>query len=154
MLHLPPEVWGPFFWHTIHIAALGYPAEPTYADKKAAKEFYESLQRLIPCPVCRDHYQSHLSKYPLTPYLDRKSDLFRWTILMHNEVNTMLGKRTWTEADVLRHYARLGNHGRSPIWTPDDFAEADWKARLQGLGIGIAVSAVVAGVLTYVNSKD
>ncbi len=147
MLHLPPEVWGPFFWQTIHITALGYPTEPTYAHKKAAKEFYESLKILIPCPSCREHYEAHLSKHPITPYLDRRSDLFRWTILMHNEVNTMLGKRTWTEAEVLRNLARLGSQGRSPIWTPDDFAEADWKARIQGLAIGVAVTAVAAGVL-------
>lgn len=149
MLHLPPEVWGPFFWHTIHITALGYPTEPTYAHKKAAKEFYESLKFLIPCPICRDHYEEHLSKHPITPYLDRRTDLFRWTIMMHNEVNVMLGKKTWTEAEVIRHYSRLGKHGRSPVWTPDDFAEADWKARLQGLGIGIAVTAVAGAVWYY-----
>ena len=42
-MQFPPSVWGPFFWHTIHIVALGYPKSPTYTDKKCAKEFYESL---------------------------------------------------------------------------------------------------------------
>ena len=42
-MQFPPSVWGPFFWHTIHIVALGYPKNPTYTDKKCAKEFYESL---------------------------------------------------------------------------------------------------------------
>jgi hypothetical protein len=40
---IPPTTWGPFFWHTIHIIALGYPKNPTYTDKKCVKEFYESL---------------------------------------------------------------------------------------------------------------
>lgn len=150
-MHIPPETWGPFFWHTIHITALGYPSDPSYAHKKAAKEFYESLKILIPCPICRDHYEEHLSKYPITPHLDRRSDLFRWTILLHNEVNKMLEKRAFTEGEIITNYKRLGAMGRSPIWTPDDFAEADWAARLQGLGIGIALTGAVAGVLWYLN---
>jgi hypothetical protein len=153
-MHIPPEVWGPFFWQTIHITALGYPSEPTYAHKKAAKEFFESLQLLIPCPTCRDHYQSHLEKNPITPYLDRRSDLFRWTIILHNEVNVMLGKRKYTETEVLQGLTRLGARGRSPIYTPEDFAEADWKAVLQGLGIGIAVTSIAFGTLWYINQGE
>lgn len=139
-MHIPPETWGPFFWHTIHIVALGYPENPTYAHKKAAKEFYESLTVLIPCPECREHYKMHLEKNPLTPHLDRRKDLLRWTILLHNEVNKMLKKKIFTETEVLKYYTRLGARGRSPVWTPDDFVEADWAARLQGISIGIGLS--------------
>lgn len=148
-MHLPPEIWGPFFWHTIHIVALGYPSDPSYAHKKAAKEFFESLQMLIPCPICRDHYTEHVAKYPITPHLDKRADLFRWTVLLHNEVNKANGKPPYTENQVLKGYARLGALKRSPIWTPEDFAEADWKARLQGVGIGIGVSAVVGSILYF-----
>lgn len=148
-MHIPPETWGPFFWHTIHIVALGYSTNPSYNEKKSAKEFFESLRFLIPCPVCRDHYNAHLEKYPLTPHLDKRSDLFKWTILLHNEVNKTLGKRIFTEAEVLRYYTRLGARGRSPVWTSDDFVEADTKSFLQGLGIGITVTAITAGVFLY-----
>ncbi len=142
-LSIPPEVWGPFFWHTIHITALGYPKEPTYAHKKAAKEFFESLQFLIPCPICREHYQQHLEKYPLTPHLDRRSDLFRWTVLLHNEVNKMLGKPEFTEAESIKFYTRLGARGRSPVWTPEDMKADDSRARLQGIAIGAGLAAAV-----------
>lgn len=150
-MHLPPESWGPFFWHTIHIAALGYPSDPSYAHKKAAKEFFESLKTLIPCPVCRDHYVAHLEKNPLTPHLDRRSDLFRWTVVLHNDVNTMLGKARITEAEALAYYKRLGARGRSPVWTPDDFAEADARARIQGVAIGAGLTAIV-GIAIYYSS--
>ena len=59
-MQFSPNVWGPFFWHTIHIAALGYPKEPSYTEKKAAKEFFESLQFMLPCGVCREHYAKHM----------------------------------------------------------------------------------------------
>jgi hypothetical protein len=143
-MHIPPDVWGPFFWHTMHITALGYPSEPTYAHKKAAKEFFESLQYLIPCPICREHYQQHLEKFPLTPHLDRRSDLFRWTVLLHNEVNKKLGKPQYTEAQSIKFYTRLGARGRSPVWTPDDFAAEDAKSRLQGIAIGAGLATAVA----------
>lgn len=151
-MHIPPEVWGPFFWHTIHITALGYPQDPSYAHKKAAKEFFQSLSLLIPCPLCRDHYTAHLEKYPITPHLDRRSDLFRWTILLHNEVNKTLNKNTFVEAQVLKYYSRLGERGRSPVWTPDDFDASDWKARLSGAATGCAVT-LLAGTAIYYISK-
>ena len=95
-MNFPPEVWGPFFWHTIHIVALGYPKDPTYSDKKAAKEFFESLQHLIPCSICKNHYVQHIQNKPITPSLDTREHLIQWTIDIHNEVNKVLNKPTWT----------------------------------------------------------
>lgn len=151
-MHIPPEVWGPFFWNTIHIAALGYPTKPSYGHKKAAKDFFESLSFLIPCPICREHYTEHLEKYPITPHLDTRADLFKWTHLLHNEVNLKLNKRKFTEEEVILYLKRLGQLNRSPVWTPDDFSEADWKARLHGLTAGIAIGALSVGVLFYVSN--
>lgn len=85
-----------------------------------------------------------MEKYPLTPHLDRRADLFKWTVLLHNEVNKNLGKKVFTEAQVIKGYARLGALKRSPIWTPDDFAEADWKARAQGVALGVGVTGIAA----------
>ena len=144
-MHLPPDVWGPFFWHTIHITALGYPVDPSHAQKKAAKEFFESLKLLIPCPICKEHYLTHLEKYPITPHLDRRSDLFRWTILLHNEVNAALNKPPFTETQVIQYYTRLGERARSPVISSEDFAEADYKAFLRGLGIGIGLTIALGG---------
>lgn len=153
MLSFPPEVWGPFVWHTIHIFSLGYPSHPSYADKKAAKEFIESLQTLIPCPICRTHFREHLEKHPITPHLDRRKDFFRWTVVLHNAVNATLQKPILTESEVLRYYSRLGERGRSPVWTPEDMMEADMKARLQGLGIGFAAAASLAGLFYYLRTQ-
>jgi hypothetical protein len=152
-MHIPPETWGPFFWHTIHIVALGYPSSPSYNEKKSAKEFFESLRFLIPCPICKDHYNAHLEKFPLTPHLDSRKDLFRWTILLHNEVNKTLNKPPFTETQALQYYHRLGARGRSPVYTPDDFLEADFKSILQGIGIGVALCTVAGGVLWMVNTS-
>lgn len=152
-MHIPPETWGPFFWNTIHIAALGYPAEPSHSHKKAAKEFFESLQVLIPCPICRDHYKVHLAKYPILPHLDRRRDLFRWTLLLHNEVNKSLNKPPFTEEESLLYLKRLGELQRSPVWTSEDFAAGDWKARTQGVVTGIVVGGLACGLLIYLTNS-
>jgi hypothetical protein len=153
-MHVPPEVWGPFFWHTMHIVALGYPQDPSYSHKKATKEFFESLQQLIPCPICKQHYTSHMAKMPIGPSLDSRKDLFRWTIDLHNEVNEMLGKRKYTETEVIEYYTRLGKRARSPVVTAQDFMEADQQAMLKGTSAGIAVMALVGGVMYFTIRRE
>lgn len=153
-MHIPPEVWGPFFWHTIHIVSLGYPQNPTYTDKKAAKDFFESLQVLIPCPICREHYISHMVKLPIGPSLDSRKDLFRWTIELHNEVNMMLGKRKYSETEVIQFYTRLGARGKSPVVSSNDLIEADYQAMLKGIAIGVSITAILGGILWFNLPKD
>jgi FAD-linked sulfhydryl oxidase len=155
--HIPPSVWGPFFWHTIHLVALGYPNAPTYSEKKAAKEFYESLQHLIPCPVCKLHYQAHIKELPLTPNIDSKKDLFKWTVDLHNRVNKDLGKPQYTELDAIEFYHSLGARGRSPVWTPQDVQAAQFEEMAKQLGILLAGGVLIGGAYwvyqTFFNKK-
>lgn len=151
-MRFPPSVWGPIFWHTIHVTALAYPENPSYAQKRAAKEFYESLAHLIPCPKCRDHYQTHLQKMPITPHLDRRADLFRWTVEVHNTVNKMLEKPIVKEAEALQFYKRIGARERSPFITQDDLDEIDLRSMIKGGMIGAGV-VVAAGALLWWSTK-
>ena len=142
-MRLPPTVWGPFFWHTMHISALGYPQQPTYGDKRAAKEFYEAFAHLIPCSVCREHYAQNLQKFPLTPHLDRRDDLFKWTVMIHNEVNKSLGKPVITEAESILFYRRIGSRGKSPVINQEHLDEVDARSMVKGAFIGAGL--VLAG---------
>jgi hypothetical protein len=151
---LPPTTWGPFFWHTMHLVALGYPVEPTYAEKQAAKQFYESFTQLIPCPICKVHYTDNLKEMPITPSLDSRKDLFRWTVDMHNKVNKQLNKPEYTEQQAITYYMRLGEMGRSPVWTPDDIQSKDF-AMIAKLGGGaLLLGAVAAGATYYFTRKE
>ena len=151
-MHLPPTVWGPFFWHTMHIIAIGYSKHPTYTDKKCAKEFFESLVFLIPCSVCREHYKEHLTNKPITPFLDSREDLLKWTIDIHNKVNVVTNKPQWTEQEVMKYYEKLGQRTRSPIWTKQDMDEVDNRSFIRGFLSGALVLSVCSGVL-YVVKK-
>jgi len=142
---IPPSTWGPFYWHTIHITALGYPKEPTYAEKRAGKEFFESLLHLLPCPVCRVHYANHLKSNPISPSLDSREDLFRWTVNLHNTVNKDLGKPEVTELEAISFYHSLGDLGRSPVWTPEDIQSIHFKEALKLAGVVLVGGAVMGG---------
>jgi len=142
------------FWHTIHVVALSYPSNPNYAQKRAAKEFYESMAELIPCPICREHYKEHLKRLPLSPHLDRREDLFRWTVEVHNEVNKILGKPLVTETESIKFYLRLGARERSPFITTVDLEEIDARSMLKGAILGAGVVAVAGGLLWWTTSGE
>jgi hypothetical protein len=150
---IPPTTWGPFFWHTMHLVALGYPVEPTYAEKRAAKEFFESFTHLIPCPTCKIHYANHLKEMPITPSLDTRKDLFKWTVDMHNMVNKDLGKPLYTEADAISFYHKLGEMGRSPVWTPED-VQSYYFAMAAKYGTAALGIAALTGAAIYWFTKD
>ena len=150
-MQFPPSVWGPFFWHTIHIVALGYPKNPTYTDKKCAKEFYEALAFLLPCSVCREHYKEYVQEKPISTFLDSRTDLIKCTIQIHNKVNKMLGKPEWTLEEVLSYYEKVGARNRSPVWTKEDMKEVDYSSFLKGFLTGSVVLSVVGGVMYAIN---
>jgi hypothetical protein len=87
----------------------------------------------------------------LTPFLDSKRDLLKWTIDIHNKVNKMLEKPEWTEMEVLSYYERLGKRGRSPIWTKEDMNEVDYRSFVKGfLGGSLALSGI-GGLIYLIN---
>jgi hypothetical protein len=61
----------------------------------------------------------------------------------------MLGKRKYTETEVIQFYTRLGARGKTPVIGADDFMEADNQAMLKGLGVGLVVAGIIGGVLWY-----
>ena len=151
-MRLPPSVWGPFFWHTMHITALSYPSNPSYAVKRAAKDFFESIAHLIPCPKCREHYTIHLQKFPISPHLDRREDLFRWTVNLHNEVNKSLDKPIISEKESIQFYGRIGARGTSPVINQIDLDEIDMRSMVKGGIIGGSV-VFFAGALLWWTTK-
>lgn len=153
-MRLGPSVWGPYIWLTIHTLATAYPKEPSYGDKKAAKEFFESLQFLLPCPICKVHLREHLEKHPITPHLDRRDDLFKWTVMLHNEVNKSLNKPTMTELEALYYLKRLGMRDESPVITKDILEEIDMRSLVKGGFIGGGIVFVIGLGIYYISKSE
>ena len=103
-------VWGPPFWFTLHTISINYPDKPDYVEKQQHLLFFESLKKILPCTICREHYKDFLKKKPLSPYLDSKKALMRWVLDCHNNVNKINGEKTWTFEEMKKYYDNIYNN--------------------------------------------
>jgi hypothetical protein len=103
-----PEVWGPNVWASIHYIALGYPDKPSVTDTYNYKTFYETMQSVLPCKVCSEHFAHFLKKTPIDTHMTDRRTLFNWTVKAHNNVNRYLGKPEMTEDVAWNYYTSKG----------------------------------------------
>ena len=133
---MSPDVWGPIFWNTMHIASLGYADEPNDDEKKAATAFFNSLKYIIPCPICRFHYTTILETNPVEPAVASRAALVEWVYVIHNKVNKELGKPEITWEAYMDAILKLSN---SMSGKKSDFTWA--YALIAGIGIGVGAYA-------------
>lgn len=104
---MEPRIWGPHQWFMMHVISFTYPEEPSSYDKRAFHDYYSSLKDVLPCEKCKKHYNTYFQQHPIGPHLDKRMDLIRWVIDIHNYVNTNLDKPTYTVEEVLKMYKGL-----------------------------------------------
>jgi hypothetical protein len=86
-MNLNPKVWGPHGWFFIDSIMLSLPNKLNYEQKNIYKNFFTSLQDILPCEGCREHYKQNLIKYPLTDkVLSKKENMIKWILNVHNNV--------------------------------------------------------------------
>ena len=86
-MNLNPKVWGPHGWFFIDSIVLSLPNKLSYEQKNIYKNFFTSLQDILPCEGCREHYKQNLIKYPLTDVvLSKKENMIKWILNVHNNV--------------------------------------------------------------------
>ena len=147
---LTPEVWGPHFWNTIHIAAYGLDfhgskddmAKMESADRFA--HFIKGVTKGLPCGECEHHFKQFQAKYPPPSTTGGWKDpsFLRWTVRAHNAVNKRTGKYTPTEDEVVKAY----QSGRTftqiaadpPTTPPPSSGETPWQ-----VGFGFACLVVM-----------
>ena len=75
--------WGKYAWYYLHFLALNYNNEYKKNYINLIRFFYKN----IPCIICKNNFGIKLRKYPLDKYLNNKEDFFKWTVLIHNDIN-------------------------------------------------------------------
>ena len=90
--YLDPSVWGPHYWFFLHTIAMTYPYHPNAVTKKKFYEFIQNLPIFIPVEEISKEFSRLIDKYPITPYLDNRDTLVRWTHFIHNKINQKLEK--------------------------------------------------------------
>lgn len=102
---MKPEVWGPHAWIFLHSVTFDYPDNPSTKVKEQYKSFFESLQYVLPCEMCRNHYRENLRRFPVTNnVLKSRKNLIEWLIDIHNNVNQSNHKPKLNYQEVVKKY--------------------------------------------------
>lgn len=96
--------WGPYLWGFIHNVSIidgGNIVDQT----RHIISILTALKNVIPCPICVSKYESHLKKLQ---YVDLREPmvLFYWSVDLHNEVNTKLGKGLLSYSKALQIWTK------------------------------------------------
>lgn len=87
------EWFGPCAWKLLHSVSFTYLDNPTPRDKENYKNFYNSLQYVLPCAGCRENWAKKLKTTPMTDeVLKNRATLSKWVYDRHREVNIATGK--------------------------------------------------------------
>lgn len=80
-------------WAVIHMAALNF--TKGVSGEMQYTRFYTSLVHTLKCPKCIHHYMKFINESP-----PDFSDLFGWTVKLHNSVNERIGKSILTREEA------------------------------------------------------
>ena len=96
--------WSNHCWQFLHRSFALH--KPTV---QGARLFLQGLQDVIPCSHCRNHYRAYLQQHPV----DEGTDLFQWSVDLHNDVNLRTGKPLVSVSDARRMYSPPRSRSRS-----------------------------------------
>ena len=94
MNSIKPKFWGPGAWNFIHAVCYAAPDVLSYDEIQSYKAFFYSLQNVLPCLSCQQHFKDNLESVPMN--FRTRDELFEWSVRLHNSVNSLLGKRQYT----------------------------------------------------------
>lgn len=80
--------WGPPAWKFLHCIPVGYTDQPTAEDVENYRQFYYYLGKVLPCSLCRNHYQTLDISRPKDADLLNRDTLAEWTDRLHRRINS------------------------------------------------------------------
>jgi hypothetical protein len=144
MTYLDPKIWGPHYWFFIHTVAMTYPIRPNAVTKKKYYEFIQNLPLFIPVENISGEFSKLIDKYPVTPYLDNRESLIRWTHFIHNKINQKLEKPQISLSEFyIKYYEEYKSQNAKQV--------EYYKLREKAIFCGIIV--VISGTIYYLYDK-
>jgi hypothetical protein len=121
-----------------------YPIRPNAITKKKYYEFIQNLPLFIPVENMSGEFSKLLDKYPVTPYLDNRESLIRWTHFIHNKINQKLEK---PQISLNEFYVKYYEEYKSQNVKMDEY----YKLREKAIYCGIITT--IAGGIYYLYDK-
>lgn len=88
---IDPRYWGSALWSSMDAVAVVFDA--TLQDSKDYTIiFFMSLRGVIPCGMCREHYNEYCTKYPIEDHIESRKTLLKWIHRLKNQVSLRLGR--------------------------------------------------------------
>jgi hypothetical protein len=144
MTYLDPKIWGRHYWFFIHTVAMTYPIRPNAITKKKYYEFIQNLPLFIPVENMSGEFSKLIDKYPVTPYLDNRESLIRWTHFIHNKINQKLER---PQISLNEFYVKYYEEYKAQNVKMDEY----YKLREKAIFCGIIVTIV--GSIYYLYDK-
>jgi hypothetical protein len=142
VMTLDPKIWGPHYWFVLHTIALSYPETPNEVAKKKFYDFYQNLPLFLPIEDIGNNFSKFLDKYPVTPYLESRQSLVRWTHFIHNKINTALNMPTLNLEEALTAYYDQ--------YKPKEVKDVQDRRRREKIAFsGVMVILFISGVYFY-----
>jgi hypothetical protein len=143
-VYLDPKIWGPHYWFFIHTVAMTYPIRPNAVTKKKYYEFIQNLPLFIPVESMSGEFSKLIDKYPVTPYLDNRESLIRWTHFIHNKINQKLEKPQISLSDFyIKYYEEYKSQNIKLV--------EYYKLREKAIFCGIVLT--ISGTIYYLYDK-
>ena len=101
---IDPQVFGKYFWGTMHLSALGAPDVFDATLANTYKTFFNQIANVLPCHSCKEHLAQTYQNILIDNALTGSHDLFAWTVGIHNAVNVRLGKPIMTVDDARKKW--------------------------------------------------
>jgi hypothetical protein len=121
-----------------------YPIRPNAVTKKKYYEFIQNLPLFIPVEIISGEFSKLIDKYPVTPYLDNRESLIRWTHFIHNKINQKLEK---PQISLSEFYVQYYEEYKSQNVKMVEY----YKLREKAIYCGIIVT--IAGGIYYLYDK-
>jgi hypothetical protein len=101
------QKWGPHSWEFLHSVTFSFPLEPSDTDKENYKNFFTSIQFILPCSFCRSYYSILLKYIAIDCYLDSRHGIVFWLFIIHNLINKKLNYPLQNFKYVMLKYENL-----------------------------------------------
>jgi hypothetical protein len=98
--------WCRAGWIFLNSVALMFPKTPGEDDYDHYDKFFSNVGWVLPCSICRDHYNKYLSLHPL-PHGQGGRELSQWLNDLRNEINREHSRPEVPWAQMLASYMPL-----------------------------------------------
>lgn len=134
---LNPNSWGPQGWHFLHAIAFTFPESPNEDQRVQYQNYFHSLAHVLPCELCRENFKKKLIHTP--PPMDNGTNMFKWTVDLHNEVNKANGKPELSYDQAFEEFKKNSKPGKT---------ESNYDAATRYLtcsAVGLTLGGLLAG---------